>query len=428
MWYADAVVTHTRKARSAKRAAAAWLADADVIYDVSMQALASVKESALTVDSRTTVADVDADYPAIWDDVVAADAAAPGGGADAHADAGLALDAADGDPTDAGGTVPGDDIGLHAAIHGADDLEVGLWGDVPDPGPGAGGADAGGGAANPQRRAPADGPASATARDLPADEPTGTEGVFTTALGETARFDMPHRAALAVVYARRAHLHLLTLNPVTQKSAVPLPPRSTPAKATAAFEADLAVMAHGDGTAMLHDVRHVVEGTLPQVPARWTHLDGELRGHLRTLGMCLVWGCMQYAVGDYRKQSHLCLDHVGADVQVTATGEVMRLCTACKNVWPVPHFPAPDVAGKAKLVCKTCAPKAVRASRKRRARLLGLGKGVSAALEEPASQAAGPSEGVTVPFPQPSPAEVQAGLDVDGSYLADRRVAAMRGQ
>ena len=180
-------------------------------------------------------------------------------------------------------------------------------------------------------------------------------------------------------------------------------PSSTPE-----FEVDLAALAHNPGHHVMATVRQVMDGDVPKIIARFRNLGKGVKAAVSHTCMCLVLACRGRVsrASDVIKALHLCDGHAGADLEVEATGDVVRHCTACHAMWDVREFRASEGGETIGTVCARCRTKRRNDNKKKRARPEG-------------------QEELPEHMPVPS-AEVDAGRDADGMYVMERRLAAQR--
>lgn len=416
----DAVTAYTRAVRDARAAKEKWLANAVDIIPVEKQRLCDMAK-ARRVQLLSTIDDVAEDFPEGPFSMAA------------HSDAAYAhengIDLCAGDGVDSASDWDGDSDGSDAD-DGGDDGE--LCGDASDGGDGL--------AAALQD--------AATFADVPADdaewelrsalaappvteaqvnatpqqwnatveaeedewEPEGGTARTVTVEGDVVEVELSHRAALGVLQARRRLQYELTLDPVTQRELIVRPEFMRVPKVNAEFEIDHMQLAHDSGERLLGTLTAVVEGHMPEIPARFRVCSPDVQDAMQAHGMCMVRGCTRHATKCADQSMHLCKLHRRSDCRVAGTDEVMRPCTACHSMWRVEEFREASGNDTTGGNCDVCNTK----NRNRAAKSVAKARG-----EEP----------TLGPLPEhraPSDAEVEGGLDADRRYLQDRWLCAQR--
>lgn len=438
----------TRTMRTAIEGKLAWLEEVQRVTNVDKQSLRTARVQAKRAPPRTTVEDVEIDFPdgpfqAPVDD--ADDAEDDEGPADGAAD-GDDVVMVDGGPAQA---TAGDDAELATLVQDA--VAFGSVGDVTD--------DMVDAADEPEdvvrdaieaemlSHAPANAstaadpgpPEAAVPPDVAASgDPRGRAVRIVSAAGDCVKVHLSHRASLAVLQNRVYHVHVLTLHPRTRETVVTYPRGMRVPKGEPSFSVDLLTVAHSAGIEVLQRVRAVLFGDLPVIPARFTHMPPRVQQALRETGMCIVVGCMLKAVmqTSYRRL-HLCDTHLKATVKVHGTDAAFRVCTACKDSLPEGLFRdgmAAEITGG------MCEPCRLRQQGRRRA-AEGAEQRVpvegSPAPLQPADEAgapsaacgagAAPTEAAADDAPvgvSPSRTELENARDEDGVFVRERRTAA----
>lgn len=250
----------------------------------------------------------------------------------------------------------------------------------------------------------------APAVEAASGEPGGATAHFTTASGETMYLHLSHQASLGVLSTRQYQVHLLTIHPDTGESVIPYPPGMRVPKGDPVFETDyLTKWAHSSGEQLMQEVRAVLHGSLPVVPARFANMSPAVRRALTASKMCIVQGCPSYATAETTNHSlHLCEPHQGDDIRVMNTEEDVRLCTACHGLRAVEEFREGQGSETTGGVCHRCLViRRNRAITKKNAR-----QGTSVP---------------TLPVPEhkpPSATEIENGKDCTQAYILERRAAA----
>ena len=451
--------TYTAIAREAQAVRRNWLEAIKSIDKVSNEDLVSIKAVTREAAARQTVDDVAEEFctelehePARVDELpvvpregggVGGDGVAGNGGARNEGDANTGSvsprSASNDDDEDADGAAEveavrvafGDPVDSAAALGGVeDDLEAD-WA-------GRGAAAAAASGADAELR---------TVGDHSGEE-GGTTTYFRTAQGEKVSVPMEHTAALALLRVRKWHMHTLTLSRGDGECVIPFGDRTRDLTAHPDFEADLGRLAYDDGRGLLKQLIAVRDGILPEILARYCNLAGPVQARIREMGMCIVWSCRNpRSLQKSYKGMYLCDDHLYADLRVRATGEVVRLCTKCHKLVASCGFEVSERTGKPFVTCDVC-----RARDKEKSLRAREGQGVHGAEEGgvgPVRGTGGADGGVSdgddaagggrvegegdvalVPavahvHPEPPQAEVDAGRDDGGEYIAARRMCAV---
>lgn len=250
-------------------------------------------------------------------------------------------------------------------------------------------------------------------------EPVGGIGRTLAAGGESVEIDLSHRASLALITSRQAHVHLLTVDPATGKSVIPYPEGMRIPRAHPEFQVDLVSLAHADGTAVVRDVKAVLAGTVPEIPARFQKMAPAVKDELGDLQMCIVGGCARRTVlTKMLKQHHLCGEHVDSDLRIVGTDQCVRRCTRCHNLLRVEDFRVGEGSETVGGCCRRCC-EAQSKARKGATTATKPGSGAQAKARNGARTADKPVSDIL-------PREEANGRDDDGSYRRERREAAMR--
>eukprot|EP00892_Ulva_mutabilis_P000734 jgi/Ulvmu1/10661/UM066_0043.1 len=185
--------------------------------------------------------------------------------------------------------------------------------------------------------------------------PSGDRTTFRAGSGYVTEVHLQHHAALGVLRARKYYYDFLTRDPDTGLSLLPESNRARRPRAHAAYEADFAFLAHDSCMGLFHTLKHVRDGSLPQVVARFSNLSTPVKRVVQETGRCLVLGCPNVAVtGKTYGMFHLCDEHLKQDVEVVATRVTMRLCTSCKKQRPLAAFGRSDLNGRQRMQCGKC--------------------------------------------------------------------------
>ena len=405
---AEEVRFATAALRDAQEHRAQWLARLQDLPCLDKTHLRTLKAKAANAPPQPTLQDVVDDFPDgpfIPGDVAREDDAPRAAADDAHGDAAdddgdaaagaaVAAAAALGDvPGDAGdeGDMVADDIEAELALEEAAAVAA-ASAPASASAPAAASAPASGSVAWPDD-VDADGVREAY-------EPAGGIGRTIAADGDSIDIALSHRASLAVLTSRQAHVHLLTVHPHTGQSVIPYPEGMRIPKAHPEFQVDLVSLAHADGTALLRDVRAVLCGDVPEIPARFQKMAHEVKAELAELQVCIVVGCgRRHVRTKMLKQHHLCGDHVDSDLRIVGTDQCVRRCTRCHTLPRVEDF---RVGEGSETVGGCCRPCCEAQSKK--------GRGSDTAVR-------------AAPV---LPKEESNGRDEDGSYRCERREAAMR--
>lgn len=417
-----ALLEYTDAVLAAQGGVRRWRATVADVVNVPRARLAVLRAAAETVDARTTVADVEADHP---QGLIEAD---EGEDAVAPPDRQGSPSAHDDDDTDAGDVVEVGEGSIDLGVPEGDGSLLFIAPEDEDPAEELGNVSLPAAQGGGYLLTKTVGEAGCGPRASDDADPTGRTGVFRTALGESVEVHLNHRVAHAVVRVRKAHLHCVAADPSTGESRLTLVQGTRTPQAHPDHMTDIVDLAHDNGEDLLRLVNAVRDGTLPQVPARYRFLAEDVKHLLKVLRVCLVVGCSKFATTTSYKSTHLCDDHRSTDVQVTATGEVMRYCKACRAHWPLREFEKFRAVGLYTSMCGACLEK--RRSRDGKAR---AGRGVvpapAGATGGPVSPShAGADGGSRIEDRRPEcpDAEREAGRDADGAYADDRRAAAAR--
>ena len=401
------VIEYTWVARTAQASRDLWLERATCVADVSKVSLLSLRAAIGERDTRSTVDDVETDHPyGANEEGAGPEANDDSDPVDAVGDGEEDLDGEGAEDFDMdigeAGAGDADGVDMAAAVDGVERMLANLRAD-----------DMESVVARELYSGPAAGPMADTAPAHTAEpdpyEPTGGCALVLTVEGRTMDVPLSHRASLAVLGCRKYHLHLLTEHPDTGVTVVPYGPNNNVPSSTPEFEVDLASLAHDPGCNIEAMVRTVLEGVLPEIVARFRHLAKDVQVALSETGMCLVRGCWNRASrqSDVVKALHLCADHVGADLEVKATGDLMRRCTGCHTMLDVREFRASVGGETVGTVCARCRTTRRNNNKKKKAPNEVQLEALPAHLAVPA-------------------AEVEAGRDEGGAYVRERRLAAQR--
>lgn len=174
------------------------------------------------------------------------------------------------------------------------------------------------------------GPGLTASKKPPSRKPPGCNTRFETSSGCTTAIHVDHWIGLAMLRARKAHLHLLSSHPVTGDTVIPFPPRTLLPSVTAEFESEVFELAHDDGERVRRDIARVRDGKLAEVPARYTNMSEDVQKVIQQTRLCIVIDCPDFAGTQY-PNLHKCDAHVKDDVAIRGTGLCSRLCTPCRR-------------------------------------------------------------------------------------------------